>query len=257
MIQLLADCQSIVDFAAHHAAWLRENGLPNCIYIPPPTRDPVGSQWREHRDSYSAGNTARILLIGHLAGIASISGITFFVKKVLPILERKLKSEKVEIHVVGDYSKNPGFAAQLRHPMVRLRGYVEDVNREFLSSDVLLVPTPINLGTRTRIIEGFSYGCCVVAHEANALGIPQMVHGKNALLAGNGEELADAVICALTDHDLRGRLQSNARRTYEESFSIESAGARLTAEMERIALNGAAGRLAGATATAFEMHVHG
>jgi polysaccharide biosynthesis protein PslH len=127
-----------------------------------------------------------------------------------------------------------------RHPTVHLRGYVEDVNREFLSSDVLLVSTPINLGTRTRIIEGFSYGCCVVAHEANGLGIPQIVHGKNALLGKDGSELADAVIRVLTDRSLRERLQSNARRTYEENFSIESAGARLTAELEKIVLNGAA-----------------
>ena len=246
MTQLLVDCQAVVDFAAHHASWFRQNGVPNCLYIPPPTRDTVGSNWRKLRDSCSATNTAKILLIGHLAGIASISGIRSFITKVLPILEQKLGLNRFEVHVVGDYSKNKILAEQLRsHPTVKLRGYVEVVNREFLSADILLVPTPINLGTRTRIIEGFSYGCCVVAHEANALGIPQMVHEENALLAGDGAGLADAVIRALTDRSLRERLQSNARQTFEEKFSIESAGALLTAELERIARNGTAGRFAG------------
>jgi glycosyltransferase involved in cell wall biosynthesis len=238
MTELLADCQAVVNFAAHHAAWFQKNGVPNCLYMPPPTRDAAGSNWRNLRDSYSTTNTAKILLIGHLGGIASISGIRPFITKVLPRLEEKLGINNFEVHVVGDYSKNPMLAAQLRcHPTVRLRGYVEDVNIEFLSSDILLVPTPINLGTRTRIIEGFSYGCCVVAHEANALGIPQMVNEENALLARDGLGLAHAIIRALTDAALRERLQCAARRTYEEYFSIDKAGALLTAELEKIARN--------------------
>jgi hypothetical protein len=226
-----------VDFAAHHAAWLRENGVPNCLYIPPPTRDTIGLKWREIRDSHPTRNTTRILLLGHLAGIATIAGIKIFTAKVLPILEQKLGFGKFEVHVVGDYSKNQDLAAQLRRPTIRLRGYVDDISHEFLSSDILLVPTPINLGTRTRIIEGFSYGCCVVAHAANALGIPQMVHEQNALLAGNGLGLADAVIRAVNSPALREHLGCNARRTFEENFSIEKAGALLTAELERIARN--------------------
>jgi glycosyltransferase involved in cell wall biosynthesis len=235
MKEVLADCPAVVDFAAHHALWFRRNGVPKCIYIPPPTRDPVGANWWELRDSFSTRDKFRILLIGHFAGIASISGLRSFITKILPRLEKKLGIDSFEVHVVGDHSKNPTLAAQLRgHSTVKLCGYVEDVNREFLSADVLLVPTPINLGTRTRVIEGFSYGNCVVAHRANALGIPQMVHEKNALLASDGVGLADAVIRALTDDRLRARLQSNARHTFDEHFSLESAGALLAAELERI-----------------------
>jgi glycosyltransferase involved in cell wall biosynthesis len=214
------------------------------IYIPPPTRDPVGSNWRELRDSFSGREKFRILLIGHFAGIASISGLRSFITKILPRLEKELGADAFEVHAVGDYSKNPNLAAQLRaHSSVKLRGYVENVDEEFLSADVLLVPTPINLGTRTRVIEGFSYGCCVVAHEANALGIPQMLHEKNALMARDGVGLADAVIRAFSDNKLRARLQSNARRTFEEHFSLDSAGALLTAELERIAADSITGEI--------------
>ena len=244
MAQLLADCPAVVDFAAHHARWFRRHGVPNCIYIPPPTRDPVGSNWRELRDSFSGREKFRILLIGHFAGIASISGLRSFITKILPRLEKELGADAFEVHAVGDYSKNPNLAAQLRaHSSVKLRGYVENVDEEFLSADVLLVPTPINLGTRTRVIEGFSYGCCVVAHEANALGIPQMLHEKNALMARDGVGLADAVIRAFSDNKLRARLQSNARRTFEEHFSLDSAGALLTAELERIAADSITGEM--------------
>lgn len=246
MIKLLRDCQAVVDFAAHHAVWFRRHGIPECQYIPCPTRDPIGSEWRKLRDSYPPRDMARILLIGHLAGIATMSGIRIFLQEILPHLERKLGSGKFEIHIVGDYSKNQWLAGELkRHSTVRVRGYVEDVDREFLSSDILLVPTPINLGTRTRIIEGFSYGCCVVAHEANALGIPEMVHEENALLAKNGPGLAAAVIRALNDSSLRERLQSAGRRTYDEHFTVDRAGALLSAELERIARNESARTLGG------------
>jgi glycosyltransferase involved in cell wall biosynthesis len=236
MKELLAECQSVVNFAAHHAEWLRTHGFPCALYIPPPTRDSVGPEQSRSKVARGPGELPRVLLIGHLGGIATISGMRIFLKQGLPRLESRLGAGTFEVHVVGDYSKHLELAEDLRQsPSVRLRGYVEDVNPEFLACDVLLVPTPINLGTRTRVIEGFSYGCCIVSHSANALGIPQLVHEQNGLLADDGAGMGDEVARALTDAALRQRLRADARRTFEEIFSLETAGARLAAELAAIA----------------------
>ncbi len=236
MKELLAGCQSVVNFAAHHTEWLRARGFPRASYIPPPTRNSAGPEKSRSTPARGPGEVPRVLLIGHLGGIATISGMRIFLKHGLPRLEERLGIGTFEVHVVGDYSRHLELAEELKQrPSVRLRGYVEDVDPEFLGCDVLLVPTPINLGTRTRVIEGFSYGCCIVSHSANALGIPQLVHEKNGLLADDGAGMGDQVARALTDAALRGRLRADARRTFEEVFSLETAGAHLAAELAAIA----------------------
>ena len=94
--------------------------------------------------------------------------------------------------------------------------------------------TPVPTGPRIRILTGMSFGCCVVAHEANRLGIPALVHDENVLL-GESEHLADLTIAALRNPALRGRLGEAGRRLYESRFTPERAGARLVEELERLA----------------------
>ena len=117
---------------------------------------------------------------------------------------------------------------------MRLRGHVEPPDDEFLRADVLLVPTPVPTGPRIRILTGMAFGCCVVAHEANRLGIPALVHRENVLL-GQSDELATLTVTALRDPALRERLGGAGRLLYESRFTLDTAGARIVAELERIA----------------------
>jgi glycosyltransferase involved in cell wall biosynthesis len=80
-----------------------------------------------------------------------------------------------------------------------------------------------------------TFGSCVVAHEANRLGIPELVDGENALLAGDGPALAQATLAALRDADARARVGREARRLYESTFTPAVAGARIVRELERVA----------------------
>ncbi|MGH7380731.1 MAG: glycosyltransferase [Candidatus Methylomirabilales bacterium] len=236
MLSLLRECDVVVDFAAHHAAWLRANGIPQCGYMPTPVFDAGGPEWFSRRMQYGSREKARILMIGHLRGTATVTGLELFARKILPVLEEQLGCDTFEVHIVG------GFADTLSHrlrgmlfkPWVKFRGHVEPADEEFLSADVLLVPTPIKLGARVRIIVGYSFGCCVVAHAANKLGIPEMIHGENALLADDGYGLALAVIEAVKDRELRVRLGERGRRTYETHFAPSVVGARIVAELEQL-----------------------
>jgi glycosyltransferase involved in cell wall biosynthesis len=99
---------------------------------------------------------------------------------------------------------------------VKRRGYVEDIHEEFRAADILLVPTPIDLGFRVRIAEGFSFGCCVVAHRANALGMPELCDGETTLMDDTGSGLAEAVVRCLRSTALRDQLGAAARATFEQ-----------------------------------------
>ena len=75
----------------------------------------------------------------------------------------------------------------------------------------------------------------MVAHRANASGIPEMRHGDNSLLAETDAQLAEAVVRVLTDQPLRRGLSAGGRGTFERSFSESVAGQQIVKEMERLA----------------------
>ncbi|MDX6513083.1 MAG: hypothetical protein QOE36_2587, partial [Gaiellaceae bacterium] len=213
--------------------WAQKHGVP-AWYASSPLVDQGGPNWRERRAAAPANERPRLLMIGHLRGISSISGLHVLVRDVLPRLTEALGPDGFELQVVGDYEPPESVRAGLDHPAVRLRGRIAPPDDEFLRADVLLVPTPVPTGPRVRILTGFQFGCCVVAHEANRLGIPALEDGVNCLLAP-AEGIAAATLRALGDPGLRARLGEHGRRLYEERFTPATAGAAIVGELERLA----------------------
>lgn len=232
ILEILRRYDSVGVFAAHHAAWAAKHGV-NAWYASSPIADAAGPAWRERRAAQPPNERPRILMIGHLRGISTISGLRVLVRDVLPGLDRRLGAGGYEVHVVGDYEPPPSLRQALGHPALRLRGHIEPPDEEFLRADVLLVPTPVRTGPRIRILTGFSFGCCVVAHEANRLGIPALAHGENALL-GESDRLAELTVSALRDPELRERLGAAGRRLYETRFTAQKAGARIVTALETL-----------------------
>ena len=235
-LRVIRTSEWVVGHAAHHAAWLREHGIEQCFYLPNPVVDNVGSRWQELRQAYWANNGKPIILfIGRLDSIINRPALNLLAFEILPVLEQELGTEGFQLDIVGAGGLLPDVKDRLDHPSVRIRGFVEDAQAEFLGSAILLVPTPDPLGFRTRVAEGFSYGCCVVSHTSNALGMPELVHEDNALLAGDGLGLARQTVRALRDPGLRQRLGRRARETYEAKLDAAKVCDRIVAELEALA----------------------
>jgi glycosyltransferase involved in cell wall biosynthesis len=239
LVRILRRFATVGMFGAHHAEWARRQGI-SAWYARSPIVDSAGRDWWERRVAATRPPRPKILMIGHLRGIATISGLHLFVESILPGLVEALGEDGFEVHIVGGYEPPRSIAGHLRHPSVRLRGQIEPADDEFLSSDVLLVPTPIRTGPRSRILTGMSFGSCVVAHEANRLGIPELRDGVNCLLAGDGPGLTHAVLRAVGDAPLRVSIGAEARAVYEQSFTPEVAGGAIVQELERLAARGSA-----------------
>ncbi len=235
MAELLNDCEIKGSFGAYDAAWLRQHGVLDARYFQSPIVDACGSQWQAMRNSAPARRKPKIVTaVSNLGATSTSAMLRLFAKEILPRLERELGPDGFEVHVVGEGEPPSELAELLPRSSVILRGRVEPADPEFLSADVLLVPTPIKLGLRLRIVTGMSFGCCLVAHNNEALNIPELTHDHNALLASSGQGLADAVVQAVRDPALRQRLGANARKTYEQSFHPSVAGARIVDEIEAL-----------------------
>ena len=224
--RLLRACEAVGAFGRHHAESLRRAGIP-CEYYRTPIADagPPAPPPENERP--------RLLLIGHLRGTATLDGLRVF-RAMLPHLDRELGAGGYEARLVGGYDPPPELRPLLEHPAVRLVGFVDDVDAEFRGADVLLVPVSVRLGVRVRVLTGFSHGCCIVTHDANAYGIPELRHEENALLGSSAAELAAGVVRAVRDRELARRLRLGARETYERFFTPAVAGGALAETLERI-----------------------
>lgn len=217
--RLLSRCEIVIDHAAHHCDWLRAHGVPQAFYLPVPVIDRAGSNWLEERERLTSQNKiVKMLLPGRVTGAATLPGLIFFGHEVMPLIERQIGTTGFEIHIIGSGELTRDLKKAFDRPYVRLRGFVENSQIELQSSDIVLVPTPVELGFRTRIAESFSFGCCVVSHSANGQGMREAVDGENILLAKNASEMAEKIASCIKQPELRKRLGAAARATFEESL---------------------------------------
>jgi glycosyltransferase involved in cell wall biosynthesis len=228
LARLLSACELRGAFAAHHAAWLRAHGVPDCRYLHTPVPDSAGPDWQEHRDAAIAYAPPSVLLVGHLKGVVTLEGLRRFAKEILP----RLDAAGVETRIAGGYDPPPDLARLLDRPSVRLLGHVEGAEAEFRRAQALLVPNAIPLGVRVRIVTAWSLGVAVVSHEANAQGIPELEHGTNALLGSSGAELAGAALLLVRDAELRRGYDASGRATYERAFAPRVAAGEIAELLE-------------------------
>jgi len=230
---LLRQFPSVAVFSLHHAEWAARHGA-KAWYAHYPMPDLAGSDWRERRAAGKPNPKPRILMIGHLRGIGTISGLHLFVPSILPLLTEALGEDGFEVHVVGGQEPPEEFREGLAHPAVRLRGQITDPADEFFAADVLLAPNPTVTGASARILSGLTFGNCIVAHTDSLVGIPELADGENSLLATTGPEHADAVLHALDDVGLKQRLGDEARSLFERAFDAPVAAGRLVRKIEQL-----------------------
>lgn len=238
MSTLLKPTQSCGAFAGHYAEWLKTHGTPDVRYFRTPVPDVTGAQWEALRDAAHRRRDSkkpRLLVIGDLATTSTSSGLRAVAWSVLPRLVEQFGEDGFELRLVGGGKPPPELAPAFRHPAVRVVGRVVPADPEFLAADLMIVPTNIPLGIRVRVVTAWSFACPIVAHRANAAGIPEMQDGENSLLADTDAELADAVSRALGDDALRRKLSRGGRHTFEKWFSEAVAGQVIVDELEALA----------------------
>lgn len=236
MREMLNDCNLCGAFAYHYSKWYNSIGVKNVEYFRTPLADPLeGKDWQDARKkSRIKLKKPRIMLMGDLRGTATKLGLKIFISESLKELDKRYGEEGYEVHIIGGGRLDESLKKFIKNDQVILRGRVDPPNDEFLKADVLVVPTPVDLGIRVRILTAFSFGCPVVAHNSNAKGIPELENNENVLMDETGVGLANCIMNIIENDAIREKLENNGRNTFEKKFKDDIACAKIVKSVESL-----------------------
>lgn len=229
----------VADVAANDAAYYATKGI-NAFYLANmwPMSPPM--DWEARRDALEAANPGKIVgSVGNLSATGNSLGFVALGKEVLPALERVLPHDSFKIHIFGGREPKSFLKPLLTHPAVVIRGFVDDLNEEIMSAPVFLICNNhhnFKVG-HTRFLHAWSLGGCVVAFRDCRESMPEIEHGRNALLGDTAEEVAALVALALVDRELRRRIGRGGIETLQQKFSPATVTRTLIKRMQAAGLS--------------------
>ena len=159
------------------------------------------------------------LFYGNLTGTGSTSGLKLLFEDILPKAQKKWGIGGCKILIGGRTPIDSQTKLFLdKFPEVHYIGFIEDLEEVFSKVNSLLIPIPIKVGNRTRVIDGLSYGIPIIGHENLQLGNPYLIDGVNCLLSNNGDDFIENMNIITKDKDLYFKLINNGKQTFKLTY---------------------------------------
>ncbi|GIV27093.1 MAG: polysaccharide biosynthesis protein [Bacteroidia bacterium] len=158
-----------------------------------------------------------IFFLGSLDWMPNQQGIVWFLDNVWNKVLEKLPDIKLVIA-----GKNiPEWLLNRKEKNVRYYSNVPDVKELYHSYAIMIVPLLAGSGIRVKIIEGMSFGKCIISTSIGAEGVPYEKN-KNIIITDTPEEFAAAIVDCIQHPEKIKQIQQAARQTAEKHYSRES-----------------------------------
>lgn len=143
----------------------------------------------------------RLLIVGNMNFPPNKCGIQYFVENVFA--EIRKKTVDAELHIVGRI-KDYRFAEKLNNvDGVVVKGYVEDIVKEYEEARVVVVPIYSGSGTSVKFIEALQLRRPIIATPLGVRGYEDVCkNGEHYLLSSDNREFIDNCLCLLDNVDL-------------------------------------------------------
>jgi len=170
-----------------------------------------------------------VLFCGAMDYVPNTNGLEWFFKHVFDDLKKQVPD--LELLLVGR-SPTEQVKAYGNKPGVTVTGGVPDVRPYYRRSWMQIVPLLIGGGTRLKIVESMAIGTPVISTTIGAQGLG-VRHDHDILLADTPEEFLAQTVRALSEPDLRERLDREGQKTARERFSWDYFGGKLCEEYRK------------------------
>lgn len=182
------------------------------------TKIPIPIEIDYIKENGICNNNHNILFLGTLSWFPNAQGIDWFIKKVVPLLDKE--DFNYTLYIVGkDPSDELKSISKLRKNII-VTGYVEDVNKYIKKCDFMIVPLFIGSGMRVKILESMGKNIPVISTTIGCEGI-EVNDDESILIADNEIEFIEA-IKKIKNQQVYKNLRDNAKLVFEDKYSVKA-----------------------------------
>ncbi len=221
--RLVQDWTLTLVCSEHDAALLRQRGsyalpVPNAVQFPLVVPEP-------------SGNGTRILFVGTLSYRPNVDGIIWFVNQVWPAV-RALLGERTSLAIVG-FDPHPEVLSLGGVAGVTVLGQIGDLAPVYAATNLVIVPIFSGSGTRTKILEAFSFQRAIVTTTLGCEGL-MLEAGYHAAIADTAADFGQAIIALATASSKRQVLARNGHEYGLKNFSDQVVAASFERTIEGV-----------------------
>lgn len=147
-----------------------------------------------------------IVLSGKMSYHANVTMALFLINEIMPIIWAKKKN--VKVYLVGK-EPPPTIKSLSNNPNVVVTGTVPDIRSYLRKASLSIVPMIYGAGSQFKVLEAMACGTPVVATPQAVSALENMQPGRDALVAGDADGLAQVVLDLLDNPDLRQQVGEN------------------------------------------------
>jgi glycosyltransferase involved in cell wall biosynthesis len=207
-------------------------GRIQVIYNPVRKPPPTGSAKLPNTTHAASRASSSRFLVGQVGRITPQKGQHVFLKAAARLNGRGLDVHVVFVGAPEKYNAQDASYIQFLNGLTRdlglegkvhWAGYQNDPNAFYPLLDALVIPSTVSEGLPMVALEALQWGLPVIGSRVG--GLPEIVRDDlNGFLIppGNDEALADRLSSLLTSAELRARLQSGARASLDDRFSVDT-----------------------------------
>lgn len=198
---------------------LEDQGVKNIAVIPN-IHEP-----QQHDDYPGFLPRKGLLFIGSYHHPPNVDAVKWLVEGIMPIVWEKLR---IPVTLLGNA---PGKEVKaLESELVKVPGYVKDVEPFFTSHRVFVAPLRYGAGMKGKIGQSLTYNLPIVTTAIGAEGVG-LTHGLDVLIADDKESFAQQIINVYQDEQLWRDLACNSEKVLS-SYSPNQISKKLQAIIE-------------------------
>jgi glycosyltransferase involved in cell wall biosynthesis len=154
-----------------------------------------------------------IVFAGHFSHYQNSFGAIHFLRKILPLIRKKLPD--ISVMIAGSAVPDEVRRLSKFDRNIHTSGYVDDMRRIYLRSRIAVVPIYFGSGMRYKILEAWVMRLPVVSTSIGARGFSASCFLR---IADEKEDFAAQIINLLQEERLSRKLGLGARKIAEENY---------------------------------------
>ncbi len=159
-----------------------------------------------------------VLFVGSFDHLPNRDAARWLATEIMPLVRRRRPDAVAQI--VG--SNPPQEVFDLERDGVVVRGWVQHLDGAYREARAVVAPLRFGAGVKGKLGESLGYGVPVVATPLAAEGM-HLTHGRDVLVGGTAEELAEEIVTLLDDDKLWQRLSEEGKTVVDRLFGADVA----------------------------------